>query len=182
VEAGDLEIRKRFEQVVLPHLDALYTAAIHLTGDKSRAGDLCERAMLRAYRSFPGSSAVTNCRAWLLTILFGVFRAGAPSRAPTAATSQPLPGRVEQQRRGCRNPLEAESLWSGKSGGPGVQDLFQDLPHDYRVALLLVDVEELSYQDAAKVLEVPVETIRARVSRGRALIGCALRPCAPREP
>jgi RNA polymerase sigma-70 factor, ECF subfamily len=182
VAAGDLEIRKRFEQVVLPHLDALYTAAFHLTGDKSRAGDLCEKAMLRAYRSFPGSNAVTNRRAWLLTILFGIFRAGAPSRAPTAATPQRLPGRVEHQRRGCRNPSEAESLLSGQSDGPGVQNLFQDLPYDYRVALLLVDVAELSYEDAARVVEVPVETIRARVSHGRALIGCALRRCAPQGP
>ena len=179
---GNLEIRKRFEEVVLPHLDALYTAAFHLAGDKSRAGDLCEKAVLRAYRSFPGSSAVTNRRTWLLTILFGIFRAGAPSSERTAATPQRLPGRVEHQRRVCRDPAGAEFLLGGQRAGPAMQDLFQDLPQDYRVALLLVDVEELSYRDAAEVLEVPVQTIRARVSHGRALIGCALRRCAPQGP
>ncbi len=178
---SDLEIRKRFEREVLPHLDALYTAAFHLTRDKSRASDLCEKAVLRAYSFFPYSTAVTNCRAWLLTILFGAFRARSPSREQTTPTPQPSRGSVEHQRRGWRNSSGAQSLLSELSEGPAVQDVFQNLPQDYRVALFLVDVEDLSYEDAAKVLEVPIETIRSRVSRGRALMGCALRRSRGRE-
>jgi RNA polymerase sigma-70 factor (ECF subfamily) len=59
---------------------------------------------------------------------------------------------------------------SARSAGFELQDLFQNLPLDYRATLFLVDVEELSYADAARVLEVPIETIRLRVSHGRALM------------
>src|SRR5260370_30220542 len=83
MRGGDLDIRKRFEGEVLPHLDALYTAALHLTGDKRRAADLCEKTVLRAYSLFPSSAAATDCRAWLLAILFGVFRARSPSHEQT---------------------------------------------------------------------------------------------------
>ncbi len=172
---GALEIRRRFEQEVLPHLDLLYTSAFHLTGDESRASELCEKALLRAYSFFPDSSAVSNCRVWLLTILFGVFRARSSSREQAAATQQPLLASVDRLRRGCRKSTGAESPVSAQSGGFDIQDLFQNLPQDYRLTLFLVDVEELSYADAAKVLAVPIETIRSRVPHGRALMGSALR-------
>lgn len=167
---GALELRKRFEEEVLPHLELLYRSAFQLTGDKRRASDLCEKALLRAYSSFPDSSAVSNCRVWLLTILFGVFRVRASSREQAAATRQQLPGSIERQCRASRNSTGAGCSVSARSAGFELQDLFQNLPLDYRATLFLVDVEELSYADAARVLEVPIETIRLRVSHGRALM------------
>ena len=171
---GALEIRKRFEQEVLPHLDLLYTSAFHLTGDKCRASDLCEKALLRAYSFFPDSSAASNCRVWLLTILFEVFRARSSSREQAASTQQLLPRGLDRQHIGTESPMRAPSE------GFELQDLFQNLPQDYRVTLFLVDVEELSYADAAKVLEVPIETIRARVAYGRVLMRDVLRHSAVR--
>ena len=170
---GALEIRKRFERKVVPHLDLLYASAFQLTQDKRRAGDLCEQAVLRAYSLFPGLGAADNCRVWLLTILFEIFRARSSSGRQVAAIQQPLPESFDRMHRGRRN-YRVDFPANAEAGCGEIQALFQNLPQDCRVTLFLIEVEELSYADAARVMEVPIETIRSRVSQGRALMRCAL--------
>jgi RNA polymerase sigma-70 factor, ECF subfamily len=172
---GAVKNRRQFEREVLPYLDTLYAAAFHLTGDQRRAGDLCEEALLRAYSLFAGCGAASNRRVWLLTILFKISSVQSSSgEQATAASRHLLPGRVERPG-GYRNSACASSPVNAKSGDFEIQDLFQNLPPECRLTLYLVDAEQLSYPDAARVLEVPIETVRSRVSHGRALMRCALK-------
>jgi RNA polymerase sigma factor (sigma-70 family) len=174
---GNSEIRKRFQGEVLPHLDALYTAAFYLTGDQSRASDLCEEAMLRAYRSF-AESEKGNRRAWLLGILSKAFYSC--DAQPQSAYGQ-HGQQVLEASKGCDSRGSAGGVFpqpnadaGRKPSVPDVPRALHSLPPECKTALLLIDVEGLNYEEAARVLEVTFETIRSRVSYGRALMRAAL--------
>jgi RNA polymerase sigma-70 factor (ECF subfamily) len=142
-----VEKRRLFELEILPELDLLYTAASSLARNSDEANDFCEKTMVRAYRQFDRDVIGDGCRAWLLTILQAVVR--------ESSTNQ-------------------ESAVIGRRDNLNMDLPLQDLPDDSKAALVLVDVGRLSYREAAKVLEVPIETLRVRISNGRALIRNAL--------
>jgi RNA polymerase sigma-70 factor, ECF subfamily len=171
------EQRRRFEEEALPHLDALYTMAVRLARNPHDASDLVQETILRAYRFFDRFEQGTNCRAWLLTILFNNFRNG----YRRSAREQPAGSPEEFERK-----LEAESLRpdapnSDPAAGLAetgmereVEAALEALPAEFREALLLVDVQELSYQEISQVLNIPIGTVKSRVSRGRSMLREAL--------
>jgi RNA polymerase sigma-70 factor (ECF subfamily) len=165
--------RKRFEDEALPHLDSLYTMAIRLARNPDDANDLLQETVLRAYRFFHQFESGTNCRAWMLTILFNNFRNGyrKSSREQPAASAEEFERKLEGESlrvdAGGSNP---ETILSGRGMEGEVETALASLPMEFRDAILLVDVEELSYQEVSGVLNVPIGTIKSRVSRGRALL------------
>ncbi len=170
--------RELFEGQALPHLDNLYTAALHLTRNPADAKDLLQDTMLRAYRFFDQFTPGTNCRAWLLTILYNCFRNDyrRASREKTSVASEDFDREVET--RGLRDDIpqqNPESILFDKLLDGEVQDALDMLPEEFRSAILLVDIEELNYQEAASVLAVPIGTVRSRLSRGRAMMRETLR-------
>jgi RNA polymerase sigma-70 factor (ECF subfamily) len=172
------EKRRLFEQEAMPYLDSLFTAALYLTRNQEEANDLCQETMLRAYRSFHQFTIGTNCRAWLLTILHNLFRSSRTRIKPEhlAATSEDFERAIESESLKTSNPYaNPEAIVVERSFDHLVQKALQDLPTDFKAALILVDLEDMTYKDAAGVLEVPIGTVRSRVSRGRALLRAALR-------
>lgn len=171
----------RFERVALPQLDAVYTAALRLTRNSDDAKDLMQETVLRAFRFFHQFTPGTNCRAWLLTILYNNFRNGyrRGAREQVSATSEAFDQAVEGQSlladTARNNP---EDLLAGRMLGRQIVKALDALPAEFREALLLVDVQELNYQEVAEVLEVPLGTVKSRVSRGRALMREALHELA----
>src|SRR5271167_2842809 len=165
--------RKRFEDEALPHLDSLYTMAIRLARNPDDANDLLQETVLRAYRFFHQFESGTNCRAWMLTILFNNFRNGyrKSSREQPAASAEEFERKLEGESlridAGGSNP---ETILSGRGMEGEVETALAGLPAEFREALLLVDVEELSYLEVSGVLNVPIGTVKSRVSRGRALL------------
>ena len=173
--------RRLFEQEVLPYLDVLFTAALYLTRNQEEANDLCQETMLRAYRFFHQYTAGTNCRAWLLTILHNLFRTGRSRARPeqVSATAEEFDRVVENESLrnggGARTP---ETILADRSVDQSVQKALRSLPEDFKAAVILVDVEDMTYQEAAAVLEVPIGTVRSRISRGRGLMRQALEKLA----
>src|SRR5262245_59283763 len=172
------EKRELFEAEALPHLDAVYTMAVRLARNSDDANDLVQETVLRAWRFFDQFEPGTNCRAWLFTILFNNFRNGyrRSSREQPAASLDDFEHRIETQS--VTNEPKAddpESLVAEQQPIPEVETAVAALPEEFRSALLLVDVEEMSYDDVAQVLNVPIGTVKSRVSRGRALLREALR-------
>jgi len=170
--------RLRFEQAALPHLDAIYTAALRLARNPDDAEDLLQETVLRAFRFFHQFTEGTNCRAWLLTILYNNFRNSyrRGSREQPAATTEEFDRSVETDSlRRDQTRVNPEDLFGNRMLGHRIEAALNTLPPDFREALLLVDVQELNYQEVALVLEVPLGTIKSRVSRGRALMREALR-------
>jgi RNA polymerase sigma-70 factor (ECF subfamily) len=165
--------RKRFEDEALPHLDALYTMAIRLARNPDDANDLLQETVLRAYRFFHQFESGTNCRAWMLTILFNNFRNGyrKSSREQPASSAEEFERKVENESlRTDPAGSNPEAMLSVQGMEGEVETALASLPGEFRDAILLVDVEELSYQEVSGVLNVPIGTIKSRVSRGRALL------------
>ncbi len=170
-------MREAFEREVLPHLDSIYAMALRLARNPEDANDLLQDTVLRAYRFFHQFTPGTNSRAWVLTILFNNFRNGYRKSGRE---------QVSQSEAEFTERLEAESLAADQTRSnpealafanvmePEVTAALDSIPEEFRAALLLVDMQELSYQEVAGVLEVPVGTVKSRVSRGRSLLREAL--------
>ncbi len=165
--------RKRFEDEALPHLDSLYTMAIRLARNPDDANDLLQETVLRAYRFFHQFESGTNCRAWMLTILFNNFRNGyrKSSREQPAASADEFERKVEgESLRTDPAGSNPEAMLSGQRMEGEVETALAGLPEEFREAIVLVDIEELSYQEVSGVLNIPIGTVKSRVSRGRAML------------
>ena len=155
---------ERFETDALPHLRALYGTAYRMTRNAHDAEDLVQETFLRAYRGFDRFEPGTNIRAWLFTILHRV-RTDAFRRAGRS------PRTVEMIDEGPAVPAPQEAL---ASGAEDIERALAALPDVFRLAVILRDVEELSYDEIAGVLGVPVGTVMSRIHRGRGLLRIAL--------
>jgi RNA polymerase sigma-70 factor (ECF subfamily) len=178
--ASDTEKRKLFEAEALPHLDALYGMAMRLAHNADDASDLLQETVLRAWRFFDQFQPGTNCRAWLLTILFNNFRNGyrRSSREQPASSPTEFEHRLETASLDNPGQESPETMLAERTMDREVETAFNSLPDEFRSALLLVDVQELSYQEVSQVLEVPVGTVKSRVSRGRTIMRQALQDYA----
>jgi RNA polymerase sigma-70 factor (ECF subfamily) len=165
-----------FHQEALPHMDAVFRFALRLSGSRDQAEDLVQETFLRAFRSWDKYTPGTQCKSWLFTICRNVF--------------------LRQRERGQRHD-EIVSENVDKSSGPFevvnpvwvkavkadpegeffdsivdevVLQHIQDLPEDYRTAVVLSDLEGLSYQEIADLTGVPVGTVKSRIFRGRRVL------------
>ena len=172
--AEDARDRVRFEEEALELADQVYRVARHLVGSREEAEDLMQEAYARAFRSWRQFQPGTNLRAWLLRILtnLNIDRGRKLQRTPDV---QPL----EEGDYFLYNRLEQE----GDSDEERVVErLSQDnvvealakVPHDFRDAVVLVDIGEFSYQDAAQILDVPIGTVMSRLHRGRRILKAQL--------
>lgn len=160
--------------MALVHLDALYHVALRLTRNRAEAEDVVQEAFLRAFRSFNRFNPGTNCRAWLFTILRNVFL----NRVRTQGREvlEPEMGGLDHTEMTTeasvdRNPEEHffQTMLHGD-----VDRALTTLPLAFREAVILVDIEGLTYREVADVLSCPIGTVMSRLSRGRALLRRAL--------
>src|ERR1700693_5690671 len=169
--------RESFEREVMPHLDSIYSMALRLARNREDASDLVQDTVLRAYRFFHQYTPGTNSRAWVLTILFNNFRNGyrKSGREQVSQTEDEFTERLEAESIAAdQTRSDPESLAFANVMAPEITAALDAIPEELRVALLLVDVQELSYREVSEVLTVPVGTIKSRVSRGRGLLREAL--------
>jgi len=149
---------KIFERTALPHLATIYRVARQLSGE-SEAEDLTQETFLRAWKYFQSFREGTNCRAWLMRILYNVWA----SRCGRQRLEIPLAGQEEnfEPYYDWEGDLLAVELSSKMEGA------LAQLPINYRWAVLLADVEELTYQQIASVMGCPIGTVMSRLNRGR---------------
>jgi RNA polymerase sigma-70 factor, ECF subfamily len=170
--AAEARNRVRFEEEALALADQVYRVARHLAPSREEAEDLVQETYARAFRSWRSFQPGTNLRAWLLRILTNL--------------------NIDRGRRSQRAPqttaLEANDYYlydklSESDGGIGdeervVERLSQDdivsalsaVPHDFRDVIVLVDIGDFSYQDAANILDIPIGTVMSRLHRGRRVL------------
>jgi len=174
--ATEARDRVRFEEDALALSDQVYRVARHLVGSREEAEDLVQETYARAFRSWRSFTPGTNLRAWLLRILtnLNIDRGRRVQRQPD---QQPL----EEGDYFLYNRLEATS-----DGVPDeervVQRLSQndvvsalsEVPHDFRDVIVLVDIGDFTYADAAQILDVPVGTVMSRLHRGRRILKQAM--------
>ncbi len=173
--------RRQFETIALPSMQPLYNTALRLTSGAADAEDVVQETYLRAFRTFDNFRPGTNAKAWLFTILYSVV---INRRKKARREVGPLP--VEELEERYRQFVEAPASGSGEIEAWGAQwpreieAALRSLPEAFRDAVLLVDVQELSYEEAAAALGCPVGTVQSRVFRGRRLLFGALEDYARR--
>jgi len=162
----------RFEDLAMPLFDSLYNFARWLAPDSSDAEDLVQEAYLKALRSFASFQPSTNFRAWIFQILRNTFlssRSRLERRMTVALDSE---GDGPELAGDTKTP---ETILMNRSNCQLLQRAIDDLPVHYREALLLCEVEEMSYQEIAKVLSIPIGTVMSRLARARKSVREAVR-------
>lgn len=168
--------RDRFEAVALAHAPRLRGAARRWLRNDAAADDAVQETFLRAYRTFDSFQPGTNARAWLFTILYSVCaNEHARNRARKLVPLDATPEALLQSDR--ETPRELSHRATQKSEP---ERELAVLPEPFRSAVILVDLEELTYHEAASALGCPVGTLRSRLSRGRQALAKKLLHLAPR--
>lgn len=160
------ERRRQFEAEALPHLDAVFRYAHALTGDPTRAEDLTQETMLKALRAWHQFERGSNARAWLLTILRNTFINDYRRRqrqGETVDVAAIEPHHVFEEIQ----DVDPEGRFFASIVDDEVLRAIRALPEEFREVLLLSDVEGFPYADIAKLLDVPVGTVKSRLFRAR---------------
>jgi len=162
-----------FTQAALSHIDSLYGTALRLTRRAADAEDLVQDTYLKAFRSAHQFEPGTNLKAWLFTILHNTFRnlRRHDGRSPVDVDSDA----VEKAASAGPADESPEQILSRRTLDVDLQAALDALPEAFRQAVWLRDVEELSYAEMAKVLDVPMGTVMSRISRGRRALSEGLR-------
>jgi RNA polymerase sigma-70 factor (ECF subfamily) len=160
-----------FEREALPHLGALYGSALRLTRNPGDAEDLVQEAMLRAYRFFDTFEAGTNCKAWLFRILTNVFR----NRYREREREQQILAEAEASDANVERFTgvgfsDSESALLGRMVSKDVEEALRQVPADFRLAVILADLEDFSYKEIAEIMECPAGTVMSRLFRGRKIL------------
>jgi len=171
--ANEARERVRFEEEALDFAEQVYRVARRLVSTREEAEELVQDTYARAFRSWRSFTPGTNMRAWLLRILtnLNVDRGRKIQRTPDL---QPL----EEGDYYLANKLAAaegeqtleQDQVVERLSQNGVVDALAGLPHDFRDVVVLVDIGEFSYADAAQILDVPIGTVMSRLHRGRRIL------------
>jgi RNA polymerase sigma-70 factor (ECF subfamily) len=161
--------------VALVHLDALYHTALRLTHSRPEAEDVVQETYLRAFRNFHRFNVGTNCRAWLFTIMRNVFlnriRGQGREVLQGEADVREVSDTSSSAHVDLGNP-EEEFFQTVLHGD--IDRALKALPLPFREAVVLTDLEGLSYREVAEVVGCPIGTVMSRLSRGRSLLRRAL--------
>jgi RNA polymerase sigma-70 factor (ECF subfamily) len=182
--ATDARDRVRFEEEALQLSDQVYQVARRLAGSREEAEDLVQETYARAFRAWRSFQPGTNLRAWLFRILtnLNIDRGRRIQRTPD---TQPL----EENDYYLYNRLEESGGDANVDESRVVERLSQndtvvalaDLPHDFRDVVLLVDLADFTYSDAAQILDIPIGTVMSRLHRGRRMLKRTLAESAAGE-
>jgi RNA polymerase sigma-70 factor, ECF subfamily len=173
----------RFETAAVPFMGALYNKAFHLTRSPEDASDLVQETYLRAFRTFSSFREGTNCKAWLFTILYSIFinKYHKQQREPGTVSIEELEDVFHRTLADSNWETNFAALSGHEWQGTEVKQALAKLPEDFRSAVLLVDVEGFTYEEAAAGLNCPVGTLRSRLFRARRALFVALHEYAEKS-
>lgn len=162
-----------FEHVALVHLDALYNAALRMTGNQPDAEDLVQETYLKAYRFFHRFRKDSNCLAWLFKIMKNSYinRFRQKVREPTMVeydAAKPASDLAHLESGDMAGSPEDDVL--NKLLDDEVESALRTLPDEFRLVVILSDIEGFQYKEIAEILGCPIGTVRSRLSRGRRLL------------
>jgi RNA polymerase sigma-70 factor (ECF subfamily) len=154
---------KDFEELTVPLLDSMYNFACWLSGDADEAKDLVQEAVVKALKGFGSFSTGTNFRAWIFRILRNTFL--------TSKSGLERRSTVQEDEAGFEDSVAAgdtpELALIRQADSEQVQAAIGKLPANFQEVLLLVDIEEMKYQEVAETLSIPIGTVMSRLARAR---------------
>ena len=167
---GEARDRTRFEEEALELSDQVYRVARRIAGSREDAEDLVQETYVRAFRNWRSYEPRTNLRAWLLRILtnLNIDRGRRSQRAPDTQSLEEsdyfLYGKLDDQ-----SESDVEKL-VGRLSQDSIVDALAAVPHDFRDVVVLVDLSDFSYAEAARILDIPIGTVMSRLHRGRRVL------------
>jgi len=162
-----------FADLAMPYMSPLYAAALRMTRNPTDAEDLVQETYLRAYRGFGGFQDGTNLKAWLYKILTNTYinTYRAKKRRPEQVELDDTEDFYLYHRIGGLEAVAAERTPESEVldsiPEPVVKAALEDLPEQFRMAVILADVEGFSYKEIAEIMDVPIGTVMSRLHRGR---------------
>jgi RNA polymerase sigma-70 factor (ECF subfamily) len=170
--------RNEFERLAMKHVDPLYSAALRLTKNDRDAEDLVQDTFLRAYRFFDKFERGTNIKAWLFKILTNTFinryRRSVKERTIVEGSERDAVHERFISREATEYAANPEQFFFDRLLSDDVLRAVDALPIDFRMVVILADLQEFSYKEIAEILDVPVGTVMSRLYRGRRLLQKAL--------
>jgi RNA polymerase sigma-70 factor (ECF subfamily) len=169
--ATEARDRVRFEEEALGLSDQVYRVARHLAKTREEADDLVQETYARAFRSWRSYTPGTNLRAWLLRILtnLNIDRGRRQQRAPQTQALEANDYYLYDKLAESEGTTDEERVVERLSQDDIVSAL-AEVPHDFRDVLVLVDIGDFSYQDAAQILDIPIGTVMSRLHRARRVL------------
>jgi RNA polymerase sigma-70 factor (ECF subfamily) len=172
--AEEARARVRFEEEALELSEQVYRVARRLVGSRDDAEDLVQQTYERAFRSWRQYTPGTNLRAWLLRILtnLNIDRGRRQQRSPQTTSIDEAGDYFLYNRLEASAPdgnADSERVLERLSQD-SIVDALADVPHDFRDVIVLVDIGEFSYADAAQILDIPIGTVMSRLHRGRRIL------------
>ncbi len=161
-----------FEKELLPHIDALKTFAFHLTYDDDDANDLVQETYMKAHRFIDKYISGTNAKAWLFKILKNAYinHYRKRSKQPTRVDFEDIVNYHDSDDSKIAGYLDLREELFGNMMGDEVTNAINSLPIDFRTVVLLCDVEGFTYEEIAKIVDVPIGTVRSRLFRARNML------------
>lgn len=161
-----------FEKEFLPQIDALYTFAYHLTYNEEDANDLVQETYLKAYRFIDKYIEGTNAKAWLFKILKNVFinQYRKKSKQPTKVDFEDIVTYQDEEDTNFSSYQDLRQEMFQHMMGDEVTNAINSLPVDFRVVILLCDIEGFTYEEISKIIDIPIGTVRSRLHRARNML------------
>ncbi len=168
--------KSEFEQLTLPHIDALYNTALRLTHKESEAEDLLQETFLKAFRFFHRFERGTHIKAWLFKIMTNTFINQYRKQQRTREVVEDWDW--EHIMQSDESITENEKLILDRFVSDQVMDSLEQVPVDFRTVLLLADLQDFSYKEIAEMVGCPIGTVMSRLYRGRRIMRKLLREYA----
>jgi RNA polymerase sigma-70 factor (ECF subfamily) len=167
---------KEFEVEALPHADLLYNYALRMTNTAADADDLVQETFLKAFRFWEKYEKGTNIRAWLFRILKNSYinRYRRESKEPDTVDYEEVQNFYNTIRDTRAESSDLQESAFGQLLDDELATAIANLPEDFRTAVILCDIEGLTYEEIAEFLAVPLGTVRSRLHRGRSLLRAEL--------
>lgn len=166
-----------FQEEAMPHVDALYGAAMRYTRSRRDAEDLVQDTLMKAYSNFDKYTPGTNCKAWMFRILTNTFiNRYRKKQRERNYLSEDVDGRSLDERAEAREENEFELRGetelesAARLFGDEINQALSALSFDFRAVVMLVDVYDFSYKESAEILDCPPGTVMSRLYRGRRML------------
>jgi RNA polymerase sigma-70 factor (ECF subfamily) len=170
--ATEARDRVRFEEEAMALADQVYRVARHLAPSREEAEDLVQETYARAFRSWRSYTPGTNLRAWLLRILtnLNIDRGRRTQRAPQTTALEANDYYLYDKLAEADGGETDEDRVVERLSQDDIVSALSAVPHDFRDVIVLVDIGDFSYQDAANILDIPLGTVMSRLHRGRRIL------------
>jgi len=170
---AELEARKKsFEEEAIPHMKLLYNYALRMTSDQLEADDLLQDTYLRAFRFYHKFEKGTNCKAWLFRIMKNCYinKYRKNKKEPSKVDYEDVQNFYDSIRNELVDPNDLEHKVFSNLLDDDLMNALNSLQDDYKTVVILCDLEDLSYEEIAEFLDVPIGTVRSRLHRGRKIL------------